>query len=98
MPGDADRGWGLGHEIPLHSFLAPPHAEVPRICSAEASFRKKKKKSPGGRKGIVTQPKFEMQVPGVLEKKIGVCKLKKKQQTNPNKNKTRTPNLWELVL
>lgn len=87
MAGDADRGWGLGREIPLHSCLAPPHAEVPSICSAEASLRKKK--SPGGRKGIVTQPKFETQVPGVLEKKkkIGVCKLKKKNKQTQTKTK-----------
>lgn len=39
-----------------------------------------KKKGPEGRKGIVTQPKFEMQ--GSLKKKIGLCKLKKKKQHN----------------
>lgn len=48
-----------------------------------------KKKGPEGRKGIVTQPKFEMQ--GSLKKKKNrVVQIKKKTPT--------APNLWESVL
>lgn len=90
MLGDADQGWGAYYEIPLHSYLALPDDLLSQQFPVYAlpKHHLGKKKSPKGRKAIVTWPKFEMQVPRVLEKEIGVCKLKKIHNNH----------LWELVL